>query len=192
MRVKRLKFNWLTAVALVLVAVTVTALIGNLSGGFQKGIGDWSVREVNKNNLYQSLIFADTDGVYASGENGVSIKLKDDNVIKVSGTAEATEEKGMVYNIGSTTLRANTSYVFDSSLNDGSNGTIYMSIVNSSTGTVIASSYRGPVLISAKDITEDVGVHIELVIKNDTDVNVTLRPILCVGNSIDDVIDFYE
>ena len=188
MRVKRLKFNWLTAVALVLVAVTLTALIGNLSGGFQKGVKDWSVREVNKDNLYQSLTFADNDGVWASGEDGISVDLKDDNVIKVRGTSQ----KDLDYTIGSITLKAGTSYVFDSSLNDGSNGTIYMSVVNQSTGASIASSYRAPVLIRGNDITADTEVFIRLTIKDDTDVNVTLRPILCVASSVDDVIDFYK
>ena len=186
MRVKRLKFNWLTAVALVLVAVTVTALIGNLSGGFQKGVKDWNVREVNEDNLYQSLTFGDTNGVWASGEDGISVELKDDNSIKVKGTSE-TEQS---YNIGSITLKANTSYVFDGSLDNGSNGTAYLYIVDKD-GVELAKSYQGPVLISADKLTEDTNAVIWLKIMDETELNVTLRPILCEGTSIDDVIDFY-
>ena len=184
MRVKRLKFNWLTAVALVLVAVTVTALIGNLSGGFQKGVSDWKLREVNEDNLYQSLTFLDDDGVFASGENGISAKLDDDNVIKVSGTADADSD----IEIGKITLKAGTSYVFESSLRDASNKTVYMSVVKASDKSVIKSSYESPILTS---VSEDTEVIIVLTIKAETKVNATLRPVLCKATSVDDVIDFY-
>ena len=187
MRVKRLRFNWLTAVALVLVAVTVTALIGNLSGGFQNGVSDWKLREVNEDNLYQSLTFGDTNDVWASGEYGISVKLKDDNVIKVSGTAQDDLE----YNIGSIPLKAGTTYVFDGSLKDGSNGTAYLRIVDENGGT-LATSYQGPVLITPDKLTQDTNAVIWLYIMDETELNVTLRPVLCEGASIDDVIDFYD
>lgn len=187
MRVKRLKFNWLTAVALVLVAVTVTALIGNLSGGFQNGVSDWKLREVNEDNLYQSLTFGDKNGVWASGENGISVKLKDDNSIKVSGTAEIDME----HNIGTIALKAGTAYVFDGSLKEGSNNSAYLRIVDEN-GVELATSYRGPVLITADKLTVDTNAVIWLKIMDETELNVTLRPVLCEGTSIDDVIDFYD
>lgn len=189
MRVKRLKFNWLTAVALVLVAVTVTALIGNLSGGFQNGVSDWKLRDVNEDNLYQSLTFLDADGVFTSGENGISAKLNDDNVIKVSGDADTD----LNIKIGKTTLKAGTSYVFESSLKDASSKTVYMSVVKASDETtVIKSSYEDPILITGSSLTADTEVIIVLTIKAEAEVNATLRPVLCEATSVDDVISFYK
>ena len=199
-RVKRLKFNWLTAIALVLVAVTVSAVLVNISDGFDKDFADWSFREVNEENLYQTLTFAGgEDGIIANGENGVGIDLLDDNVIKVKGTADSTK----TYVVGSTTLKAGQTYVFDSSLTDGSSGTVYMSIRNTTTDEVIVSSYRGAVMVPAQAAISqsvdgetvtvtDVPVTIEITIVKDAILSETLKPILCIGTETDDAVKFYK
>ncbi|MBQ8356220.1 MAG: hypothetical protein IJX39_00265 [Clostridia bacterium] len=178
--VKRL----LGVLGVLLVGVLLTVLVSNLLG-----IAEWNVKEVNEDNLYQSLTFADANGVIASGEDGISVKLdEEDNTIKVKGTAGAD----VTYLIGTTTLKAGTSYIFDGSLEEGSNQTIYVSVVNKSTGEVIKSSYRDAVLISADSITADTEVKIEITIKADTTVNETLEIILCEGNDVDEIVNYFK
>ena len=119
------------------------------------------------------------------GADGVTVKLTDDNELKVNGYAETAQE----IKIGTYMLDANTSYVFDSSLNDGSNKTVYMVVKMGA--TLLCKSYTGPVVISAEKLTTDTEVSVYLVIAEDVNVNCTLRPVLCEGNTINDLVDFY-
>lgn len=186
MKVKRLKFSWLTAIALVLIAVTLTSVLVRVSDGFDKKFSDWSFKELNEDNLYQSLSFADTDGVFASGEDGITVELLEDNVLKVKGEAESTK----TYTIGSITLKQGQSYVFDSGLKNGTKGTVYMSIRETSTDSVLASSYSGPVVVSAQD--SDTAVTIELTVVKDTSLNLSVKPVFCIGNKTDDIVNYYK
>lgn len=187
-RVKRLKFNWLTAIALVLVAVTISAVLVNISDGFDKDLADWSFREVNEENLYQTLTFnaEDADGIHANGEMGIYIERLEDNELKVEGTADET----MSVAIGTITLKAGQSYVFDSSLSNGSAGSVYMSVKSGE--TALASSYRDAVVFTVPSGDGDVTVTIYLHIAKDCDVNKTLKPILCIGTETDDAVKFYK
>ncbi|MBQ8357357.1 MAG: hypothetical protein IJX39_06055 [Clostridia bacterium] len=168
----------LTAVGMLMLGVLLTVVVSNAVG-----VATWNIREANEANLYQSVTFAGTDGVIASGENGVKIELTDDNEIKVKGTSETDG----TYVIGKITLEANTSYIFDSSLTNGSNGTMYMSIMSGE--TELAKSYSGAVVFTPTSATE---VQICLYINKDVKTNVTLCPVLCKGTTTGDIVDFWE
>ena len=168
------------AMLLIFAVVLLAKVMGNLS---------FSFRDANDDNLYQDLTFADDDGVIEKGENGVAVHLLEDNVIKVKGTAESD----LTFLIGSVTLKAGESYVFDSSLTDGSKGTIYMGIYNQSTGDELGTSYRGAVVIDDLVAAEsDMVVEIKLFVKDETKVNTKLYPVLCEGDDADKVISFWE
>ncbi len=172
-RMKRSTKRWLGLVAVALACLTLGAFIGNV----------FDFHAPNEDNLWQEMSFADTDGVILDGADGVTVKLTEDNEVKVDGYAETAQE----VLIGTYTLDADTSYVFDSSLNDGSNKTAYM--VVKAGETVLAKSYTGPVVISAQE--SDTRISVYLVIAEDVNVNVTLRPILCEGESVEDAVKFY-
>lgn len=174
-RMKKSTKRWLGIIAVALVCLTLGALVGNM----------FDFRAPNKDNLWQDVSFADTDGVIADGADGVTVKLTDDNAVKASGYVETQQE----VLIGTYELEAETSYVFDSSLNDGSNKSYYM--VVKSGDTVLAKSYTGPVVISAEKLTADTEVSIYLVVAEDVNIDVTLRPVLCEGESSDDLVKFY-
>ena len=170
--------------AIMLLGVVIVAL-GNITDGFE----NWDLHAPNEENLYQQLTFAETDGVIngANGKNGITVKLTEDNELKVNGNAESDLE----LTIGSYTLKSGTSYIFDSSIDNGSAGTIYMALRTKS-GTVLAESYNGAQVISGDTLTADTEVYVVLYIANKTSIdNVTLRPILCEGGDVDDIVKFY-
>ena len=178
----------LAVVGIVLAAVMLCAVIGNVTGGFENLFkpDEWTFRSVNEDNVYQSFAFADKDGVINDGVNGITVKLDEYNAVKVKGTSEG--DQAII--IASGTLKANTTYVFDSSLDDGSGKTIYMSIVDES-GEVLAASYTGAVVVDA--LSADTTVYVKLNVAADYEAKytITLKPILCVGESADDLIKFF-
>ena len=188
-KIKRGARRWISILAVILVSVTVCGFIVSISDGGKDFFkpSEWTLREVNEDNLYQQADFKATgeDKVFLDGRVGVKASLTDDNTIKVNGEAQEDIDKV----IATGTLKANTSYVFDSSLNDGTAGTIYMSIkVNGEE----YGSYGGPVVIDASKITSDCQYSICLYIKKDHNVGrIELKPILCEGTSTKDVISFY-
>lgn len=174
-KMKRKTKRTLGIIALVLVCLTVGAIVGNV----------FDFHAPNEDNLWQEMTFNATDGVILDGADGVTVKLTEDNELKVNGYAEIAQTIA----IGTYQLDANTSYVFDSSLSDGSNKTVYMVVKTGD--TVLAKSYTGPVMISAGTLESDTTATIYLVIAEDVNVNATLRPILCEGESVDDAVSFY-
>lgn len=172
-KMKRKTKRTLGIIALVLVCLTVGAIVGNV----------FDFHAPNEDNLWQEMSFNATDNVILDGADGVTVKLTEDNEVKVDGYAETAQE----VLIGTYTLNANTAYVFDSSLNDGSNKTVYM--VVKANGTVIAKSYTGPVVISAREADTQISVY--LMIAEDVNVSTTLHPILCEGENVEDLVNFY-
>ena len=172
-KMKRKTKRTLGIIALVLVCLTVGAIVGNV----------FDFHAPNEDNLWQEMTFNATDNVILDGADGVTVKLTEDNELKVNGYAETAQE----VKVGTYTLDANTSYVFDSSLNDGSNKTVYM--VVKSGETVIAKSYTGPVVISAREADTQISVY--LMIAEDVNVSTTLHPILCEGETVEDLVNFY-
>ena len=146
----------------------------------------WELVSVNEKNLYQSVTFCDEDGMIAEGEDGITVELNEDKVLKIDGVSK--DDK--TYTIGSTTLKAGTSYVFDSSMTNGSKGSVYMSIRNTVTDTVIASSYNKAIVIEA--LEADTAVSIEITIVAETEVNMKLKPILCEADSVDNIVNYYK
>ena len=177
----------ITVVAIVLIACAGIILIGNLSKGFQNlNPTEWELHEVNKDNLYQAMAFADENGVLADGEHGVTATIDDDHVIKVTGTA--VNDFDML--IGTYTLKANTSYVLDSSFN-GNKGNVYMVLMDGD--TVFKSVYNSTVVISASDMPADRTVTLKLLFVEGASIdNAKIRPVLCVGTTADDLVDFYK
>ena len=171
--------------ALLFMVVLIMKATSNLDNLFEPD--EWALKTVNEDNLYQSATFAgDAKGVIANGADGLTVKLDDDNAIKIGGTSEIDQS----IRIATYTLKANTSYIFDSDLNDGTNKTYYMVV---KAGDVeIAKSYTGPVIISASEITADTEVTINLVVKADVGLSDTLKPILCIGNDTDDIVKYYN
>ena len=178
-------------IAAILLVGLLIVLIGNLSQGFQDmNPENWDIRVVNEDNLYQDLDFKDADGTLqdANGIYGITVTLTEDNELKVNGTAEGDQR----IVVGAITLKAGTSYIFDSSFNNGSRGSMYMALENEA-GNAIAESYVNAVVIDGETVlTEDTVVYVVLHIADDTSVaNVTLRPIICEGNDVDNIVSFY-
>ena len=186
-RMKRKFKRIIGAIALVLVAVSLCAVLGNLSGGFQKPFSEWQLREVNEDNLYQSFEFADEDGVFANGKDGVTAKLDANNVLHVTGVADDDLE----IIIGTCVLEEGTSYVFDSSYSKGSKASVYMTLVDGD-GDEIAKSYQGADVISGDTITSDTHVQLVLKIAKGTDLNIKFKPVLCEGTVAADLVSFYK
>ena len=181
--------RFLTIVAVVLASVTLCGFIVSISDGGENFFkpSEWSFREVNEDNLFQQLMFTDTDddGVMIDGRDGVTVTLTDDNTLKIKGTAEADINQV----IGSVALEAGQSYVFDSSLNEGTAGTIYMSV---QIGSYTVNSFSGPVLIEGGKIADGQSATITLHIKDEYEVGrIELKPVLCKGTSTKDIVDFY-
>lgn len=183
--------RFLTIVAVVLASVTLCGFIVSISDGGENFFkpSEWAFFQVNEDNLYQQMTFAptDDDGVLEDGRRGVTVTLTDDNTLKLKGEAE--EDIDIVVATG--TLKANTAYVFDSSLNDGSGKTIYMEVVASS-GEVLAASYSSAVVIPASKLAADTNVSVKLYVKAEYDTGrIELKPILCEGETTKDLVDFY-
>ena len=177
----------IAVVATVLIASFALILLGNLSGGFQNWETDeWKLRKLNPKNLYNDLTFAaNAEGVLADGSTGIFAEIdEDNNVIEVEGTAET--DTTIV--VGTCSLKAG-SYVFDSSMSNGTKGTVYMSVVNSSTGEELAASYRGPVVFS---VSADTNVKVQVSVNAETKVDLTLKPILCEGKETSDLVGYYK
>ena len=178
--------KWIAIIAAILVGVSLLVVIGNLSSGFQNGPKDWDLTVVNEDNLYQAFSFADNDGILATGEKGVAAKINEDNVVSVNGEAEGAVE----INIGTYTLKANTSYVFDSSY-EGTKGTAYVVLVDAS-GNDFAACYSGETVIPGNSIGSDMEVTLVMKIADGTDVNAKLKPVLVEGTSANDLVSFYK
>ena len=189
MRVKSSTKMKIWIVAALLIACAGLILLGNVSKGFQNmNPSDWNIVEVNEDNLYQAFAFVDDEGYLAKGENGLTVKLDDENVIEVDGAAEIDQ----TILVGTYTLKAGTSYVFDSGFK-GSKGTIYLRLTDSTNGAEVKSCYNSAVVLSGNEIADDVIVNLEIVVAEGTDVNnLTIEPVLCVGSVTDDLVDFYK
>ena len=185
---KRSIKNKIFVIVAILIAGVLLVALGNVTGGFQNlHPDDWVLREVNPDNLYHSLTFADTDGVIANGADGITVELGECNELRVTGTAEGAQS----INVGTYTLKANTSYVFDSSLTNGTKGTVYMTLVNTAGQEIAnAASYNGAVVIAP--LATDTVVTVALKIADEFEVNKTLKPILCEGVSASDAVSFYK
>lgn len=179
---------WIVVVLLIVSAALI--LLGNVSKGFQNmNPGDWKLREANEENLYQALDFADVDSKLENGGDGITVTLEEDNVLKVNGTAEI--DKTIL--VGTTILKAGTSYVFGSDLENGTNKTIYLRVVNTANDEVLASNYNAATVISGDELIIDTTVRIEIVIAEKTSINnLSLEVVLCEGDSADDLVDFYK
>lgn len=178
--------KWIAIIAAILVGVSLLVVIGNLSNGFQNGPEDWDLTVVNEDNLYQSFAFLDTDGVLATGEKGVVAKINEDNVVTVSGEAEGDVEVV----IGTYTLKANTTYVFDSSY-EGTKGTAYV-VLQDASGQDFAACYSDETVIPGNLIGSDMQVKLVMKIADGTDVNAKLKPVLVKGTSANDLVSFYK
>ena len=174
----------------ILIAGVLLVALGNVTGGFQNlHPDDWVFREIHEDNLCHSLDFADADGVIANGADGIAVELGEFNELRVTGIAEGAQS----IDIGTYTLKANTAYVFDSSLDDGTKGTVYMVLCNESGDELPnAASYNGAVVIPASALSSDVTVKVVLKIADDIKVNQTLKPVLCEGASVSDIVSFYK
>ncbi len=186
---KSTKMKIFVIVAILIAGVLLVAF-GKVTGGFQNlHPDDWVFREINEDNLYHSLDFADAEGVIANGADGITVELGEFNELRVTGTAEGAQS----INIGTYTLKANTAYVFDSSLNDGTKGTIYMVLCNAAGEELAnAASYNGAVSIPASALSTDMIVTVVLKIADDVKVNETLKPVLCEAASVSDIVSFYK
>lgn len=177
-----------TMVAIVLIACTGVILIGNLSKGFQNmDPTEWQLHEVNEENLYQAFTFKDVEDRFTDGAKGVTATIDDDNIIAVKGTAE----EAITLDIGTYTLKKGTSYVFNSGVK-GSTGSIYVRLINVNTNTELKSSFGSSVVIKGEDLTADTTVMLQICVAKNAEVNVKVKPILCIGTSGEDLVEFYK
>ena len=186
-RTRRLKprtRRWLSILAVILASVTICGFIVSISDGGENFFkpSEWVFREVNENNLYQTMTFANEDGKYADGADGVTVKLDDQNRIKVNGVAE----KALKVQIGTITLNANTSYIFGG-MEDGSNKTMYLSL-NKEDGTEFAKCYNSATVVKP-DTT--VTLYLTLNIAEDHSASDVLEPIVCIGSDVEDIVNYY-
>ena len=171
--------------AFVMLLMGLLVVLIKVSDGFQSDFGDWKLRKVNEDNLWQTMSFAaDDEGLLAAGEHGVTVKLTEDNVLKINGTAE----QDIDVLVGTVTLKANTSYVFDSDFS-GSGKSMYIELEDSANGTTLVNIFNASKVYKP---TSDTVVKVVVHIINETDVSATLKPVLCVGTSSDDLVDFYK
>lgn len=171
-------------VALFAAAVLLLVIIGKASSGFTD-FENMALRRVNDKNLWQQFTMSGTDGVIVNGSDGVTIKVNDDKQIKINGTAEQT----ITAVIATGKLAANTSYVFDASLKNGSNGTVYVS-VRTADGTNLVDCYRGYVTIPAADTERAVEVVVTIV--KGPGNSLTLEPVLSAGSEKADLVSFWK
>ena len=177
----------ISVVAIVLVAFTGIILVGNL-GVQALNPAKWEFRSVNDDNLYQAMTFAD-DEFLANGENGLTVSIDEDRVIKMKGTCEL--DNGDVILVGTYKFEAGKSYVFDSNIN-GSKGSVYLRLVDAATDEEVKSCYNTAVVISGNDISTDTNVRLEIVVAEDTSLNnLKIKPVLCIGTSAEDLVDYY-
>ena len=143
--------------SIVMLLMGLLVVLIKVSDGFQMGFEDWKLRQVNEDNLWQSMSFAaDDEGLLASGENGVTVKLTEDNVLKINGTAE----QDMEILVGMVTLKANTSYVFDSDF-AGSGKTMYVELEDSANGTTLVNIFNASKVVKpSTDTVVKVVIHI--------------------------------
>lgn len=184
-RAKRSTKAWITFIVVALACLTLGAFVGSVYNNF--------VRSVNKDNLWQDATFAGGvnggDDTICDGADGIIVKVTKYNEIVVKGCAE----KDMKLLIASVPLKSETRYVFDSSLNDGSNGTVYMVMEDSTNSVTEYKSYTGPVVIEEDSWSDSPHMFdVYLVIKKDTEINKTLRPVICEGDHINDLVSFFE
>ena len=175
----------ISVVAIVLVAFTGIILVGNL-GVQALNPAKWEFRSVNDDNLYQAMTFAD-DEFLANGEKGLTVSIDENRVIKVKGTAEEND----VILVGTYKLEGGKSYVFDSNIK-GSKGSVYLRLVNTANDEEIKSCYNTSVVISGNEIPSDVNVRLEIVVAEGTSLNnLKIKPVLCIGTSAEDLVEYY-
>jgi len=66
---------------------------------------------------------------------------------------------------------------------------MYLSLQAVSGGATLANSYSGPVLFTVESDTQ---AHLIISVGEETNVNLTLKPILCVSNDVDDLVGYYK
>ena len=176
----------LVCVAAFMAVVFTVALLAKATANFENlfSPGDWSIQELNEDNLYQTLkLSADVkNGMIADGAKGIMIEIDDNNVIKIDGTAD----ENVTYTVGTVTLAAGT-YVFDSDLTKGSKGTVYVSLMNGD--AEVACSYRGEVVFT---LATESTLTMTVTVTAETEVEQTLKPVICVGAEADDLVSYYK
>lgn len=187
-RMKRGTRRWITIIAVVLVSVTLCGILGNVTNGFEYLFEptEWVFRKVNEDNLYQQVTFLDTDGILADGEKGVTVRLTDDNAIKVNGYTDET----LAISVGTIALKAGKTYVFDGDVDGGSKKTMYMSLNGTNGTTEKAKSFDAAVTYTPE---EDITVTLVLNIAAEASVdNAKLHPVICIADSVDEAVSFYK
>lgn len=194
MKAKKSSIKWIvTGVSVFMALLMALVLIGKATNGKFTDFKNASLRKVNEDNLYQDVVFA-TDDDYedyianALGDDGYQVAINKDHVLTVSG-ATAEDAGNTTVLIGTYTLEANKTYIFDSSLgSNGSRGTLYMRIVNGE--TLLAESMNTAKVIAPAAADRDVSIYLVLAENNNFN-SLVLRPILCVGEKPVDAVSFY-
>ena len=138
--------KWLgIIVAAILATVMLVSWIGKLSGGFEKDIGDWQLRDRNENNL----IAADALLEEFDNGNGFTVKRNDDGTLTVNGKNES--EQAVEIELGTIELEPGT-YTFttgkDGKNKAATNQYFNMALVNGS--TVHTADFGGTITVTTK------------------------------------------
>lgn len=167
----------ITVVALILICVTATSLIGSLSGGFTKKLSEWSLRDRNPDNLLSGN-FTDYNG-----GDGFTVTSRSDGTLVLNG--EYLVDGSQTVTIQTLTLSAGT-YTL-SGAPKGGNYTYYLQVSN--TSGVLAKGDGFDSADGTFTLSSSGSVTVSLVVNSGVEYkNVVIRPVLNEGK---EAVDFY-
>lgn len=179
-------------IVLFMVLIVALVLIGKATNGSFTDFQNASLRKVNEDNIYQTAEF-NLDEDYenfiagATGDNDYAVTINKDRVLTVN--AATPENQDVVVEIGTVTLEADKAYLFDSSLGaNGSKNGAHLQLVFGNDDFV--DSANTAVKIAAGSEARVATIKLVLT-KNMQYNNITLKPVICEGTNVAEVVPFY-
>ncbi len=168
----------LTVVAMLLICVAATSLIGSVSGGFTKKINEWTLRDRNPDNLLTGK-FSEYNG-----GDGFTVTSRSDGTLVLDGEYLASGTQTVT--VETVTLSAGT-YTL-SGAPKGGNYTYYLQVTSDS--NVLAKGDGFDSTDGTFTLSSSGTVTVSLVVSSGVEYkNVLIRPVLNEGK---EAIDFYS
>ena len=166
----------IAVIAAVLASLFLVGALCNSFGLFAKDLGDVTLRQPNEKNLLSEVeVKFET---YNTGD-GLTMTVEDDGRVKVSGKNETSNDVKVLY---ATVILAKGEYTLWGA-DKGSNSTYH--IVAECDGQSYVSNFsNNKIVVSGETAT----VNVYIVVKPDTTVSTTLKPVLCAGT---EEVSFY-
>ena len=153
----------------VLLSVGLCAVFGAITKGFQ----DFDVREVNPDNLLKVESYV--EGLDAEREDGLTVTVDDDGVIKLSGKNKTEEAVQIV--VQEVTLEVGK-YTISSGSKNTDEETCFISVVNGEE-TIIADTEKDSTFTIT---TNDTTVTVYITVNAGETVDLTFKPVLVEGS----------